>query len=247
MVGASAKYQPRVYVTVDVEPDCPPYLWTWRGIEEGMPRLLDLFKDEAITGTFFVTGKTAEKFPGCVEAILSDGHEIGNHGLTHNSFAEMDRETAVSEITATNDILRKFSDIVSFRAPYLSLPVEYEPILVDNGFKFDASRARYKFWRPNVSASPGLISLPASVTSSVLRLPKVVRETWFARLKDPVTLFVHPWEFVDLTKSSIRLDCRFRTGQPALDDLRETIRFFKRRNARFVQVRSHQVDCATAS
>ena len=36
----------RVALTVDFEPDCPPYLSsTFRGIEQGAPRLLELFAD----------------------------------------------------------------------------------------------------------------------------------------------------------------------------------------------------------
>ena len=43
------------------------------------------------------------------------------------------------------------------------------------------------------------------------------------RLSDPVVLFVHPWEFVDLTRERLRYDCRFRTGDVALRCLREVI------------------------
>jgi hypothetical protein len=48
------------------------------------------------------------------------------------------------------------------------------------------------------------------MTSSVLRLPAFVRDPWLAALRDPVVLFVHPWEFVDLTRERLRYDCRFR-------------------------------------
>ena len=44
---------PDVYITVDVEPDCPPYMWTWRGMEEGMPRLLQLLDTEKVPVTLF--------------------------------------------------------------------------------------------------------------------------------------------------------------------------------------------------
>src|SRR5690606_13973381 len=62
-----------VYLTVDVEPDCPPYLWTWRGIEEGMPRLVELFTEEAVPGTFFITGQTASLYPQTVEDLVEKG------------------------------------------------------------------------------------------------------------------------------------------------------------------------------
>ena len=50
----ASRTAPDVLLTVDVEPDCPPYLTGWRGVEEGLPRLLALLADEGVTATFFV-------------------------------------------------------------------------------------------------------------------------------------------------------------------------------------------------
>jgi hypothetical protein len=68
-------------------------------------------------------------------------------------------------------------------------------------------------------------------------LPAVVRDPWLAALRDPVVLFVHPWEFVDLTRERLRYDCRFRTGDVALRCLREVITSFAGRGASFVTMR----------
>jgi hypothetical protein len=75
------------------------------------------------------------------------------------------------------------------------------------------------------------------MTSSVLRLPRAVRDPWLLALSDPVVLFVHPWEFVDLTRERLRYDCRFRTGEPALRCLREVIELYRRHGATFVTMR----------
>jgi hypothetical protein len=75
------------------------------------------------------------------------------------------------------------------------------------------------------------------VTSSTLRWPAWLRDPLLARLRDPVVLFVHPWEFVDLTRERLRLDCRFKTGEPARTCLQDCIRFFKRRDATFARMR----------
>jgi peptidoglycan/xylan/chitin deacetylase (PgdA/CDA1 family) len=229
-----------VYLTVDVEPDCPPYLWTWRGIEEGMPRLVELFAEEAVPGTFFITGQTASLYPQTVEALVEKGHEIGCHGFSHFSFTTFDEDRARSEITRTNAILRDFAPVTSFRAPYLQFPEKFLPLLADAGIKTDASRARYKFQEKPNGSVPEMTRLPASVTSSVLRLPPFIRDPWLKALKSPVVLFVHPWEFVDLTGSSIRLDCRFRTGDPALADFRSVIRLFRDCGAAFRRVEEFQ-------
>jgi peptidoglycan/xylan/chitin deacetylase (PgdA/CDA1 family) len=237
---ASGRAALDVYLTVDVEPDCPPYLWTWRGIEEGMPKLLSLLAEEQVAATCFVTGDTAEKFPHVLKVIAGQGHEIGSHGFSHHSFADFDDRAARSEIARTRDVLRSFADVVSFRAPYLRLPERFVPMLAEFGMLVDSSRARYKVHERRNTSVPHLRRLSASTTSSVLRLPGIVRDSILKVLKSPVVLFVHPWEFVDLTRSTIRFDCRFRTGDRALDDLRHVIRLYQAAGARFMRVADYR-------
>ena len=83
----------------------------------------------------------------------------------------------------------------------------------------------------------GVLRVPASITSSTLRWPRMVLRPLLAQLSAPAVLFVHPWEFVDLRRTKLRYDCRFKTGDTALDCLREAIRFFKNRRARFGTLR----------
>ena len=65
-------------------------------------------------------------------------------------------------------------------------------------------------------------------------------------LSDPVVLFVHPWEFVDLTHETLRYDCRFRTGAFALRALREVIELFRVRDAAFLTMRQLAARTRTA-
>jgi peptidoglycan/xylan/chitin deacetylase (PgdA/CDA1 family) len=51
----------------------------------GVPRLLGLLEDFGITGTFFVPGLTADRYPQVVERIAAAGHEIGHHSYGHLS------------------------------------------------------------------------------------------------------------------------------------------------------------------
>jgi len=228
----------RVAVTVDFEPDCPPYLsTTFRGIEHGAPRLLDLFAAEGVRATYFSTSVVADRYPSAVRALVDANHELGCHGVTHTAFDRMDERSARWEIEQSARVLREFAAIDSFRAPYLRFPEPYVRLLEQNDFRIDSSLAKYKrsYRAPRLPTT--LHRVPASMTSSVLRLPAVVRDPWLARLADPVVLFVHPWEFVDLTRERLRLDCRFRTGDVALRCLREVIASFRARGARFVTMR----------
>jgi len=225
----------KVIFSVDVEPDCMSFFRdSYRGIEEGMPPLLDLLEEEEVNATFFSTGKVVEKFPGVARELVSRGHELGCHGMTHRRFTTLDRASAREEIQESSRILRKFAPVTSFRAPYLEFPDSYLDLLVDADYLLDSSQAKYKIaYYKNPRSTAKLKRMPVSVTSSFIRLPLWFRTPFFKRLTSPVVLYVHPWEFVDFRQEKMRLDCRFKTGQTALDCLRSALRFFKGRNARF--------------
>jgi peptidoglycan/xylan/chitin deacetylase (PgdA/CDA1 family) len=238
---------PRVCITVDFEPDCPPYLSsTFRGIEVGAPALLALLAERGIRATYFTTGEVAARYPDAVRALVRDGHELGCHGVSHTAFDTLDEAAARHEIVESAALLRTFAGVTSFRAPYLRFPEAYVRLLEDAAFTLDSSLAKYK-WSYHAPRRPTTLTrIPASMTSSVLRLPAIVRDRWLLALRDPVVLFVHPWEFVDLTREDLRLDCRFRTGEVALRCLREVITLFQRRDAEFVTMRELEPGSAAA-
>lgn len=240
--------------TADVEQDCPPYLQSCRGMTEGLPRFLDLLAATEIRGTLFATGEMARRFPDLIARIVREGHELGCHGDLHHDFTTLTRAEAEQELRQSLATLRAFGRVVSFRAPYLRFPSEYLPLLAEAGLQIDSSMARYKFGPnhrihandsakhrgadlvPAARRSGPLVRIPASVTSSVLRLPSVLRRPWLAALQPPVVLFIHPWEAADFRRSSLRWDCRFRTGAPALALWRKTIDDLKHDGARFVRM-----------
>jgi peptidoglycan/xylan/chitin deacetylase (PgdA/CDA1 family) len=228
----------RVCITVDFEPDCPPYLSsTFRGIEEGAPALLGLFAELGVPATYFTTGEVATRYPDAVRALVDGGHELACHGVTHTAFDTLDEASARWEIERSATLLREFAPVTSFRAPYLRFPEPYVRLLEEAGFALDSSLAKYKrsYRAPRLPTT--LTRVPASMTSSVLRLPRAIRDPWLLSLRDPVVLFVHPWEFVDLTRERLRLDCRFRTGAAALRCLREVVQLFQRRGDTLVAMR----------
>ena len=203
--------------TVDVEQDCPPYRDTVRGMTEGMPALLDLLQRMQVRGTFFTTGEMARRFPEIIRRLVDAGHELGCHGDLHRDFTLLDRAAAGAELEHSLATLRQFAPVTSFRAPYLRFPAAYVDLLPEHGLTLDSSLARYKHGPDHHDGGhPGLRRIPASVTSSVLRLPRWLRRPWLVRLPRPVVLFVHPWEACDFRRSSLRWDCRFRTGEAAL-------------------------------
>jgi peptidoglycan/xylan/chitin deacetylase (PgdA/CDA1 family) len=226
-----------VSLGIDVEPDCPPYLATqYRGIEEGLPAALEMLRAAGVQATCFTTGEVAERYPDAVRAIVADGHELGCHGHTHARFDRMSDASARAEIDAASRALRAFAPVTSFRAPNLQLPRRHFALLEQSGYQRDSSTGKHKLAYYGPAPVTTVQRIPASTTSSVLRIDRWIRDPFLLALKSPVVLFVHPWEFVDLTRERLRLDCRFRTGKPALDALRSAIELFRHRGARFLRL-----------
>lgn len=225
----------QVSITIDMEHDCPPFLKTYRGVTDGTPRILALLADEGVKGTFFTTGDVARRYPDTIRSIVDGGHELGCHGDTHQRFSTLAPDAAKREIDHATAVLRRFGTVRSFRAPNLDFPSSYLPFLRDAGYTHDSSQGRHKpgsfFASPSVTDK--VRRVPASTAPSVTRLPRPIRNAVLSRLRSPVVFFFHPWEFVDVTREPIPLDCRFQTGDPALEALRETIRFYKQRGASF--------------
>jgi peptidoglycan/xylan/chitin deacetylase (PgdA/CDA1 family) len=228
-----------VCFTIDVEPDCPPYLATqYRGVTNGLPALLEVLGRHGTPATCFCTGDVAQRFPHAVEAMLSRGHELACHGQTHRRFDQIAADDAEWEVAESVRTLRAFgAPVTSFRAPNLRFPNRCLPILERHDFALDSSQARYKADYYRAPARTRLTRVPASMTSSVLRLPSWIRDPWLLSLRSPVVLFVHPWEFVDLRHERLRLDCRFGTGDAALRDVHEVLTLFGSRGATFARMR----------
>ncbi len=106
----------KVCLTCDVEQDCPPFMETFRGIEEGLPELLALLARRGIAGTFFTTGDVARRFPAAIRGMVAQGHELGCHGDTHRRFDACNEQEARHEIQTATATLRQFGPVVSFRA-----------------------------------------------------------------------------------------------------------------------------------
>lgn len=53
------------------------------------PRLLDMLKERGIRSTFFVVGDMVRHNPQLLRRMIAEGHEIGNHTVTHSTLSRM--------------------------------------------------------------------------------------------------------------------------------------------------------------
>lgn len=62
------------------------YLTIDEGYENGYtPQFLDILKEKNVPAVFFITQSYARDNPDLVQRIIDDGHELGNHSVTHPS------------------------------------------------------------------------------------------------------------------------------------------------------------------
>jgi peptidoglycan/xylan/chitin deacetylase (PgdA/CDA1 family) len=105
------------------------------GIARGLPRILAVLAEFAVTATFYVPGITAERHPELL-AMLA-GHEIGHHGHTHRSPLTLSDEEQRAEIEDGLAALRVRPR--GYRAPAWELTEATLALLPEYGFAYDSS------------------------------------------------------------------------------------------------------------
>ena len=113
-------------------------------LNQGMPRLLDLYDKYNVKATFFYTGHIACLYPEVVKMAYERGHEIGSHGLTHEvskAFDVLTPDEQLSHLKQSKRILEDIigDEVVSFRAPAARVDKAFPTVLAEAGFKIDSS------------------------------------------------------------------------------------------------------------
>ena len=78
------------------------------GAKVAVPQILALLRRHELKATFFIPGRVAEVHGDRVREIIADGHEVGHHGYTHTSPANLDAAAEEEELTKALEILRGF-------------------------------------------------------------------------------------------------------------------------------------------
>lgn len=113
-------------------------------LNQGMPRLLDLYDKYGVKATFFYTGHIAKLYPDVVKMAYERGHEVGSHGLTHEvskAFDVMPPKEQLSHLKQSKQILEDIigDEVISFRAPAARVDKGFPEILRASGLKVDSS------------------------------------------------------------------------------------------------------------
>ena len=113
-------------------------------VEANTDRLLAIFYEAEVLGTFFVLGWVADRYPGLVRRIAAAGHEIASHGYWHQLVYDLSPEEFDQDIRDSKDAIHNACgiEVAAYRAPSFSIVPRScwaLGVLAKNGFTVDSS------------------------------------------------------------------------------------------------------------
>ena len=113
-------------------------------VEGSTDKLLSLFDQLGVRGTFFVLGWVAERYPRLVRRIADAGHELASHGYWHELVYDLTPEQFAKDIADSIEAIADASGIVvtAYRAPSFSITEDSIwalEILAEHGIRIDSS------------------------------------------------------------------------------------------------------------
>jgi polysaccharide deacetylase family protein (PEP-CTERM system associated) len=113
-------------------------------VEANTRRLLELFSELNIEGTFFILGWVAERFPALVREIAAHGHELACHSYWHRLIYKLDPNEFREDSYRAKQVIEQTAGtaIYGYRAPTYSIVTRSlwaTDILAELGFTYDSS------------------------------------------------------------------------------------------------------------
>ncbi|MEM3405617.1 MAG: polysaccharide deacetylase family protein [Candidatus Pacearchaeota archaeon] len=176
--------------TIDVEPDL--HSNTYKGITEGIPKILSLLNKYKIKATFFVTCDCIEKYPEVFKKLIKEGHEIALHGYRHVRFDELTYKEKEENIKKSIECFKKYLKIKpkGFRAPQHSIDKETLFLLKKYKFEYDSSITPWNFYH--------LLFFWKIKLKLVHNFRKMKPHFWGGLKEIPISSFIMPFSSVTL-------------------------------------------------
>jgi peptidoglycan-N-acetylglucosamine deacetylase len=168
---------------LDMETDVGSWGIEYTGVTEGTPKLLKLYEEKGVTGTFFFTGETARLHPNIVQAVKQAGHEVGCHSLYHETVGDpiFDipgvKPLLVEEVpfrlkVATDWVTNALGEQpISFRAPRLWGSTAVCNALENLGYVSDSSYPLYFYEKQLVPYHPSRDNWTETGDSKLVEIP----------------------------------------------------------------------------
>ena len=110
------------------------------GPRVGVPRILRMLAEESVRATFFVPGWTARRWPGLVDEILSEGHEVAHHSDLHHQPTRQTPEEQRRDFVNALETLRALGvEVAGHRAAYWQASWQSLELVGEHGLLYDSS------------------------------------------------------------------------------------------------------------
>lgn len=193
-------------------------------IPRNIDRILALYEEAGVQGTFFVLGWVARHHPTVVRRIADAGHEIASHGMVHSRVWNSTADEFFADLSLSRKLLEDVSgqQVKGFRAASWSMdqrtPWAHDQI-AKAGYRYSSSIypvTHDHYGVPDAPAYPfyigdaGILEIPASTVSIAGRnwpaagggffrlLPLTVSLALLRKSIEangvPAVFYYHPWE-----------------------------------------------------
>ena len=113
-------------------------------VEQNTEKVMQVFADHGVKGTFFILGWVAQRYPELIKRIAEQGHEVASHGWDHVRIINMTPEQFREDVIKTKEILEELSGtkVYGYRAPSYSIGSSNLwalKILQETGHKYSSS------------------------------------------------------------------------------------------------------------
>jgi polysaccharide deacetylase family protein (PEP-CTERM system associated) len=128
-------------------------------VQANTERLLDLFDEHAVKGTFFVLGWVAERYPALVRAIVHRGHELASHGYGHRLIYNQTPDDFRDDVRRAKALLEDAGgvEVHGYRAPSFSVTTRSMwalDVLLEERYSYDASIFPIRHDRYGIPGAP---------------------------------------------------------------------------------------------
>jgi len=142
-------------------------------------KVLNLMERHCVTGTFFVLGWVAKRYPWLVREIHEAGHEIGSHSYWHRLIYELTPDEFRLDLMGSKQVLEDITGepVRAYRAPSFSITRESLwalDILADEGIRCDSSIFPVHHDRYGIPDAPHGIHRVPTVTGEMYEFPASV-------------------------------------------------------------------------
>ena len=221
-------------MTIDVEdyfqvsafaPHIPRSEWNEREcrVEKNVHLILEMLSQAQTKATFFTLGWIADRYPGLIREVISEGHELASHGYAHERASEQSPAAFLADIHLAKIVLEDISGVAvnGYRAPSFSIGegnLWAFDCLVKAGYKYSSSVYPIRHDHYGMSNSPrfvhevrpGFLEIPLTtwrlmrrnIPSSgggYFRLMPYSFSRWMLgrvnnKCEEAAVFYFHPWE-----------------------------------------------------